>query len=73
MSNPYARLLGLLPKRPRMIGTVDSISGGVATITLLDGGKVQARGSATVGARVYVRDGLIEGSAPVLPVVSNEI
>jgi hypothetical protein len=29
---------------------------------------VQARGEAVIGERVFVRDGVIEGPAPTLPV-----
>lgn len=64
--NAFAIFQSLL-KRPRLlIGSVASVSGGTATITLLDGSTVQARGTATVGSKVFVRDGVIEGPAPNL-------
>lgn len=68
MTNPYKLLKNLLPDPPLLIGTVASVSGGTATISLPGGGTVQGRGSATVGQQVFVRDGVIEGEAPSLSV-----
>lgn len=68
MNNPYRALLSLLPGRPLQVGTVTATAGGVATIELPGGATAQARGSASVGARVFFRDGSIEGTAPSLPV-----
>ena len=73
MSNSFAQLLALLPQNPLQVGTVASVSGGVATITLPGGGVAQARGAATVGARVYFRAGAIEGDAPSLPIELIEV
>ncbi|MEN9317346.1 MAG: hypothetical protein RIS35_3739 [Pseudomonadota bacterium] len=71
--NPYRRLLGLLPQRPLQVGTVISVSGGVAIIELPGGGRDQARGAATVGQRVFFRDGAIEGAAPNLTFVEISV
>lgn len=68
MNNPYHQLLALLPARPLMVGDVTAVDAGVATIELPGGGVVQARGDVTVGARVFFRDGAIEGPAPSLSV-----
>jgi hypothetical protein len=72
-SNTYRGLLDLLPGRPLQAGTVAAVSGSAVTVTLPGGGTVQARGAATVGERVFVRDGLIEATAPSLTVVSIEV
>ena len=73
MLNPYAALLDLLPKRPRLVGVVEQISGGVATVVLEGGGgRIQAVGQSEAGQLVYVRDGLIEGAAPSLTYVEGE-
>lgn len=72
-SNPYTRFLALLPPRPQVVGTVSAVSGSVATVTLEGGGQLQARGQVTVGDRVFVRDGLIEGEAPALTYISAEV
>lgn len=71
--NPYARLVGILPKRPLMVGTVTSVDNGVAVIELPGGGTDKARGDATVGQHVFFRDGAIEGLAPSLVDVSYEV
>ena len=68
MSNPYKALLGLLPQRPLQVGTVQSVDAWVAIVELPGGGVIRARGDATVGQRVFVRDGAIEGPAPTLPI-----
>lgn len=43
------------------------------TVELLDGGLLRVSGSSAVGERVFVRDGQVEGIAPVLPSVVIEI
>ena len=68
MSNPYKALLGLLPQRPLQVGTVQSVDAGVAIVELPGGGVIRARGDATVGQRVFVRDRAIEGPAPTLSI-----
>ncbi len=71
--NPYARLVALLPKRPLLVGEVVDINNGVAVIEMPGGGLDTARGTATLGQRVYFRDGQIEGPAPTLPVELIEV
>lgn len=66
--NLYKAFKDLLPDAPLQIGTVTAISGGTATITMIDGGIAQARGSAGVGQRVCFRDGVIESVVPSLTV-----
>lgn len=50
-----------------------NVANGIVTVQLPGGGLVKARGSSTVGARVFVRDDVIEGTAPSLPVEIIEI
>lgn len=71
--NPYALLRELLPEPALQVGTVLSISSGVATLQLPGGARAQARGETTTGARVFFRNDLIEGPAPNLPVEVIEI
>lgn len=73
MSNIYKRILALFPSTPLQVGDVTAWSDGIATITLPGGGQSQARGSASVGDRVYFSGGVIEGPAPDLPVVLIEV
>lgn len=65
-TNVYKLFRSLLPEAPLLVGEVISIDNGTATIELPDGGRILARGVATVGVRVFARDGLIEGTAPTL-------
>lgn len=73
MSNLYRQFLDLLPPRPLQVGTVTATDGSTCTIQLPGGGVLQARGEAAVGQQVFVRDGVIEGIAPALTVVTIEI
>lgn len=66
MRNPYKRLIGLLPTIPLMVGTVILVDGEIATVILPGNFVLKARGVATVGQRVFVRNGVIEGQAPSL-------
>ena len=72
--NLFKQFLDLIPSRPLEVGTVQSIiSSGIANIELPGGGVLQARGEATIGQRVFVRDGVIEGPAPDLDYIEGEI
>jgi hypothetical protein len=71
--NPFQRLVGLLPKRPLQVGNVLAVDGGVCTIELPGGGIETARGEATIGDRVFFRDGAVEGAAPTLPIELIEV
>jgi hypothetical protein len=73
MSNAFARLIGLLPGDPLLVGTVTAIADGVATVELPDGGVLRARGAASVDDRVFVRAGAIEGQAPALSYVEIDV
>jgi hypothetical protein len=74
-TNPYVALLALLPSYPLQIATITAIDGEVARLALPGGGVLTARGvgSGVVGDQVFVRDGVIEGAAPSMPVVLIEI
>lgn len=73
LRNPYRLLRELLPEPPLQVGTVLAVDGGVAAIELPGGGRLQARGQASVGDRVFVRAGAIEGEAPALPLEVIEV
>jgi hypothetical protein len=72
-TNLWKRLKQLLPESPLLVGTVDSVSAYGAMVLLPDGSLVSVRGESTVGAKVFVRAGKIEGPAPALTVVEIEI
>ena len=73
MRNIFKEFADIFPPAPLQAGTVTDTDGAVATVTLPGGGVLRARGAATLGQRVFVRDGLIEGEAPSLPIEVIEI
>ena len=73
MRNPFAEFKALLAPGPVQVGEVIAYAGGVATVQVPGGGTLRARGEATVGQRVFVRDGAIEGPATALPQVTGEV
>ena len=73
MHNLYEQFRQLIPDPPLQAGTVVSVGNGVATVALPGGGLIRARGNATVGQTVFVRDEVIEGIAPSLPLELIEI
>ena len=72
-TNLWKRLKQLLPDAPLLIGTVTDVSTFGAMVELPDGSFVNVRGEASVGQKVFIRDGLIEGLAPTLTTVLIEI
>jgi hypothetical protein len=73
MRNLFRQFLDLIPDPALQVGTVQSVGNGVATLQMPGGGLLKARGDATVGQRVFVRGGAIEGLAPTLPVEVIEV
>ncbi len=67
MHNLYQQFRQLIPDPPLQAGTVVGVGSGVVTVALPGGGLIRARGNATVGQTVFVRDDVIEGIAPSLP------
>jgi hypothetical protein len=77
-SNLYRQFQALIPQPALQVGIVSALVGDIATVVLPGGGVIQARGassvaSVSIGQRVFVRDGVIEGAAPNLPLVVIEI
>jgi len=73
MHNVYEQFKQLLINPPLQVGTVSEIGTGVVTVQLPGGGTVRARGSVNFGARVFVRDGVLEAIAPNLSLEIIEI
>lgn len=73
MLNLHRQFLDLFPENPLLVGDVLSISNGMATVQLPGGGLLIARGEASVGARVFVLGGAIEGPAPTLTYIEGEV
>jgi hypothetical protein len=71
---PQSSIFRFPPRcNPARALTPQSIHNGIATIEMPGGGVLQARGEATQGQRVFVRDGLIEGPAPELEWIEGEV
>lgn len=71
--NVYRKFIEMLPQRPLQVGTAMSTEGGQTMVELPSGGILRVRGVAAQGQRVFVRDDVIEGNAPQLPIVTIEI
>lgn len=73
--NPYKLLLELIPKSDLIIGIVQKISNGVATINIDGGGIIKARcnDSIKIGDKVFVKDNNVEGKAPNIPLSIIEV
>jgi len=67
MHNLYQQFRQLLPDAPVQAGIVLEVGSGVALVVLPGGGLIRARGETEVGQIVFVRDEVIEGVAPSLP------
>lgn len=72
-TNPFVALVRQLAGPPLQVGDVVSGDTGAWVVQLPGGDRINARGTAAVGQRVWVRGGLIEGEAPALPVYSAEV
>lgn len=73
MPNLYKQFMDLQSPKPLEVGTVAFVINGMATVDLPGGGRLQARGAAQAGQRVFVRDGAIEGEAPSLTYTEGEV
>jgi len=73
MPNLYTEFRRLIPSAPLLVGTITAVDTGGATVQLPDGAYVRARGEGGVNDRLFVRDGVIEGPAPVLTDVIIEV
>ena len=72
-SNVYAALKEILAPGRVQIGTVVAYVDGTATLELPGGGQIRARGQAAVRAKVFFKDGVIQGPAPDLPLFVDVI
>jgi len=73
MRNLYEQFRQLIPEPPLQAGTVIDVGSGVVTVALPGGGLIKARGNAAVGQKVFVRDDVVEGTAPSLTLEIIEI
>jgi hypothetical protein len=71
--NLYRQLVDLLPADRLEVGQVAAVTADGVRVTLLDGSLISARGTAEVGDYVYIRGGAVEGPAPTLTGVDQEV
>jgi len=72
--NQWAKFKRLLPGDPLLTGVIEGDNNdGTVNVILTGGGTLRVRGTGTIGARVYVRSGRIEGPAPSMTAVDIEI
>lgn len=64
MTNLYREFSRLFAPDPLLAGEVTAVSAVDVTVELPDGALIKARGEATLGDKVFVRGGAIEGPAP---------
>lgn len=73
MTNLYRKFAGLFAPDPLLAGEVVAADAVGVTVQLPDGALLKARGTATVGGKVFVRAGAVEGPAPDVEVVEIEV
>lgn len=73
MANALSTLRELFAGAPLLVGDVAAVSGQTVTVSLPDGAQITARGTATVGQRVFVRGGVVEGTAPAGATVNIDV
>lgn len=73
-TNLYRQLRELLPEPALTVATMAAThADGTCTVTYPGGSQQRVRGEGTVGAKVFVRAGQIEGGAPSLASVTIEV
>ena len=75
MRNIYREFQNLIPEPPLLVGTVEAINGEIGSIRLPGDEIISARGATgeMINQKVFVRNDLIEGIAPNLPIEIIEI
>lgn len=72
--NLYRQLRELLPEPTLTVATVAAAhTDGTVTVTYPGGSQQRVRGTGTVGVKVFVRAGQVEGQAPSLTAVTIEV
>lgn len=73
MANLYRQFANLFAPDPLLVGTVLAVDSVSVSVALPDGSLIKARGTASVGTKVFVRGGVVEGGAPNAAVVEIEV
>ncbi len=75
MSNLWQKFQQLIPQTPLMIVTVETINpDGTSRVTSSNGDLFLVRGvSVPVGAKAFIKDGVIQGEAPLFVPVDQAV
>lgn len=71
--NIHKRWLGLIPQQPLDAGEVIAVHNDGVTVELPTGAQLRVRGEAEVGDHVYIRAGAVEGPAPALTGIDQDV
>lgn len=72
-TNLFAQFKRILPAQPLLVGEAISSGSGAVLVELPGGDRISARGEATPGDNVFVRNGVVEGIAPALTLVLIDV
>ncbi len=61
----------LVPIEPLQLVTLNTTTGKSSTVTTVEGTVLTVRGTGTLGAKYYIRNGVIESAAPNLPILND--
>ena len=71
--NIYNRLRGLLPVVRTQVGTVVAVYTDGVRIELQGGGYVRVKGQATVGQKIFIKNGQVVSVAPTLTGIEIDV
>jgi hypothetical protein len=72
--NLWSNFQSLIPKAPLLVGEVIGVnSNGTCSVTMPGGGNMRVIGASTVGKKVFIKDGVIQGEAPDLDYYELEV
>lgn len=73
MPNLYTQIKEILAPGRREIAKAVGLDDGIVILELPGGGRIRARGQAEMGKKYFVQEGVIQGNAPDLPVVTGTV
>lgn len=73
MKNLYRRFADLSGRSARTVGACISAQFGSCIIQYPGGAQIEVQGAGTIGQNYFVRDGRLDGEAPILTVLEIEV
>lgn len=72
--NLWTNFQSLIPRAPLLVGEVEAVnSNGTCSVAMPGGGSMRVIGTGTVGKKVFIKDGVIQGEAPDLTYYELEV